>query len=102
MMSCGSSNSDPICNCYKMFVDEVKKQNLDYEGAGVSAKLKEIYTNLAKKDPEFLKCTDNTIFEGDLFSRSKLRIFSSMDTNCLDNDAFKKIIEKGPLIYKAY
>ena len=93
---------NPICTCYQQFVDAVYSQNTNFESPTIEADLKQIYENLILENTEFVKCTDDTVFNGDLFSKSKLRIYSSMDPNCADLTKLQAIIDHGPYIYKTY
>lgn len=103
MVSCTTNSTtanDPICNCYDQFVKEIDRQKIDLDAADISEILLKIYIELAAKDSEFLKCTDNTIFNGDLFTKSKLRMYGSMNPGCVDVKKLKKIADKGPYLYK--
>lgn len=105
-LSCKNSNasakSDPICDCYRQFVEKVKESKLNYEDPSIETSLLNIYNSLSNENPRFQKCIDNSIIDGDLFSKSKLRIYQDINPNCVEQDEFNKIIENGPYIYKTY
>lgn len=102
-MACNSNpdpRADPICNCYDMFVKAVDAQKVDFDSGNTEEALMALYTSLSASDTDFKACTDNSIFDGDLFSRSKLRMFGGMDPDCVDGEKLLQIANNGPLIYK--
>lgn len=103
IVSCTTNSTktnDPICNCYDQFIKEIDRENIDLDSTDLSEVLLKTYKELAAKDSEFMKCTDNTIFNGDLFTKSKLRMYGSMNPDCVDVKKLKKIADKGPYLYK--
>ena len=104
LTSCSSSNRerDPICNCYYLFAQEVVQSRLDFQSSEIQKALMNVYLRLEAGNPEFKPCTDDSILDGDLFSRSKLRLYGTMNSDCVDNKLLQRIADHGPVIYKVY